>query len=198
MMKDLDEDELALYIVDDGSCDHLLSARMANQIRRLERELAERRTAAQPVDTVGVYLTEQERRHVTNVLNDLEVREQAAIRSREGPEAATTAAEHAALKKLMYLPAVAAVAANKERVREVVRIAIADEVGGPIGEYGTARIDCESVDRIATRAAEQLATTAAGLSAPDRDVLLRMRKSIQHTGEFTALLDRLLATRVPR
>ena len=26
----------------------------------------------------------------------------------------------------------------------------------------------------------------------DRDVLLRMRKSIQHTGEFTALLDRML------
>lgn len=34
MMRDLDEDELKLYVVDDGSCEHLITARMAAEIRR--------------------------------------------------------------------------------------------------------------------------------------------------------------------
>lgn len=66
------------------------------------------------VTTVGIYLTEQERRYVTNVLNDLQVREHAAIRACEGPEAQTYAAEYAALKKLMHLPAACNALGNED------------------------------------------------------------------------------------
>jgi len=110
----------------------------------------------------------------------------------------------------------AAQTSSAERVRSVVRestLALLDErklyVVKPqqptMGEialeaYGHGRA-CDAValqgddlrdaaDAIADRVASQLAVPA--LSAEDRDVALRMRKSIQHTGEFTAFLDRLL------
>lgn len=60
-------------------------------------------TTERPIDTLGIYLTEQERRHISSVLSDLEAREESSLRCNEGPEAETYAAEHEALKKLMYL-----------------------------------------------------------------------------------------------
>lgn len=77
-----------------------------------------------------------------------------------------------------------ALAADRDRVRSVVVRAI-----DQLSDLGIV-----ARDRIATRVADQLAT-ATGLSIEDRDVLLRMRKSIQYSGEFTALLDRLLGAK---
>jgi len=57
------------------------------------------------IATVGIFLTEDERRHLTNLCNELEAREFAARRRNEGSEAQTRAAEQAALRKLMRLPA---------------------------------------------------------------------------------------------
>ncbi len=58
------------------------------------------------ITTVGIFLTEDERRHLTRLCNELDVMEERALRSNEGPEAQTRAAEQAALRKLMGLPAV--------------------------------------------------------------------------------------------
>lgn len=56
------------------------------------------------IATVGVFLTEDERRHLTNLCNELEAMEESARRRNEGPEAQTRTAERAALRKLMHLP----------------------------------------------------------------------------------------------
>lgn len=97
----------------------------------------------------------------------------------------------------------AAVLANEERTREVVREAAKQEINvcyyddglqaRAIWVHGTTRLGCVCAvaNAIAERAAKQLAV-AIPLSAEDRDILLRMRKSIQHSGEFTDLIDRLL------
>lgn len=45
---------------------------------------------------------------------------------------------------------------------------------------------------VADAVALRLSRQVPSLSPTDRDIVLRMRKSIQHTGEFTAFLDRLL------
>lgn len=71
------------------------------------------------VDTVGIFLTEDERRHLTNLATDLEVREQSSLRSSEGQEAATYAAEREALLRLMYIPVSAvdaAIASDREQL----------------------------------------------------------------------------------
>lgn len=57
------------------------------------------------ITTVGIFLTEDERRHLIRLCNELEVMEESAQRRHEGPEAQTRAAERAALRKLMGLPA---------------------------------------------------------------------------------------------
>lgn len=80
----------------------------------------------------------------------------------------------------------AAKAADKERVRSVVDAA-AIRVLSALENYET---HDEAAHAIAERAAEQLSGAAPVLSEKDRDIAIRMRKSIQHTGEFTALLDR--------
>jgi len=64
--------------------------------------------------TVGIYLTEDERRHLTNLCNELEAMEESAQRRSEGSEAATRAAEQAALRKLMNLPAASAAQAQAQ------------------------------------------------------------------------------------
>lgn len=63
---------------------------------------------AKVIDTVGVHLTEDERRHLLNLCRELELREESAVRRSEGPEAETLAAERAALSRLMLLPGRAA------------------------------------------------------------------------------------------
>jgi hypothetical protein len=82
------------------------------------------------IETVGIYLTEDERRLLTSLANDLEVREESALRRSEGPEAKTYGATREALRKLMYLPA--ASAASAERVRAAVRKAIAGFADGAL------------------------------------------------------------------
>lgn len=57
------------------------------------------------IPTVGIFLTEDERRHLTRLCDELEALEESALRRSEGPEAETRAAERAALRKLMHLPA---------------------------------------------------------------------------------------------
>lgn len=75
------------------------------------------------IETVGVYLTEDERRLLTSLASELEIREESALRCSEGSEAKTYAATSAALRKLMYLPAAQAV--DSARARAVVYEAIA-------------------------------------------------------------------------
>jgi hypothetical protein len=65
------------------------------------------------IATVGVFLTEDERGHLTRLCTELEVLEESALRNREGPEAKTRAAEQAALRKLMELPADVALAVSE-------------------------------------------------------------------------------------
>lgn len=60
---------------------------------------------SETVTTVGIYLTQDEREHLTRLATDLEIREEMALRCHEDPEAAEYAAQAAALRKLMYLPA---------------------------------------------------------------------------------------------
>jgi len=112
---------------------------------------------SEPVKTVGIYLTEQERRHITSIASDLEIREEAALRASDGPESETYAAEHAALTKLMNLPA--AIAADKERVRAVVSDAaefvLGSDIDVRVGNMDSTRL----ADAIADRVAKQLATT---------------------------------------
>lgn len=59
--------------------------------------------------------------------------------------------------------------------------------GTTLAEVATALLDADGT----------AAHAAVRLSAPDRDILLRMRKSIQYSGEFTALIDRLIAAPAP-
>jgi hypothetical protein len=89
----------------------------------------------------------------------------------------------------------AARAADEERVRSVVREAAWEQFCMHDNESIVNADWIEIRDAIATRAAKQLATAPLRLSESDRDVMLRMRKSIQYDGEFTNMLDRLLATR---
>lgn len=60
------------------------------------------------ITTVGVYLTEDERRLLTMLANDLEESARSALRCNEGPEAQTYGATREALHKLMHLPATSA------------------------------------------------------------------------------------------
>lgn len=82
------------------------------------------------IETVGIYLTEDERRLLTSLASDLECREESALRCSEGPEAQTYGATREALRKLMHLPA--ACAASAERVRAAVRKAIAGSADGAL------------------------------------------------------------------
>ncbi len=65
--------------------------------------VAEQLAGAPVVETVGIFLTEQERRHISNILTDIEILQESAQRRNEVPEAGTYAAEHAALFKLSRL-----------------------------------------------------------------------------------------------
>lgn len=78
------------------------------------------------IETVGIYLTEDERRLLTSLASDLECREESALRRSEGPEAQTYGATREALRKLMHLPAVQAV--DAARMRSVVRGVAFEEI----------------------------------------------------------------------
>lgn len=56
--------------------------------------------------TVGIFLTEDERRHLTNLCNELEARDGIARHGGDNPQAR----QLAALRKLMHLPAASAAA----------------------------------------------------------------------------------------
>lgn len=103
------------------------------------------------ITTVGIHLTEDERRLLTQLASDLEIREESALRRSDGPEATMEALRHAAteaaLRKLMYLPAVTA-----ERVREVVR-----EACELAQSYNPDAADRRRWDSIADRVAAQIA-----------------------------------------
>lgn len=64
----------------------------------------------------------------------------------------------------------AAIAPNRERVRQVVRDAVVDILRGPLRGAVT-----RAADAIADRCAEQLATPAVRLSAEDREILATLR-----------------------
>lgn len=83
-------------------------------------------SAGNVIETVGIYLTEDERRLLTSLASDLECREESALRRSEGAESQTYAATRDALHKLMYLPASSAVVA--ERLRYMVTRAVAGEM----------------------------------------------------------------------
>jgi hypothetical protein len=112
---------------------------------------------------------------------------------------------HALLKELQRHRA--AVAANQERVREVVRAAVVAECWPNDDDGSRARVS----DAIATRVSEQLAGAAVQLSDEDVTLVRRVRERLAeipfdgygwHVDEAkrtrdteVAALDRLLATR---
>lgn len=107
------------------------------------------------ISTVGIYLTEDERKHLTRLCSELEVLEESALRSQEGPEAQTRAAEQAALRKLMYLPAASAL--DFDRVHDVVAMAVRDRTASVAGwdGFSPGSID-RMIEHIATRVANAL------------------------------------------
>lgn len=115
------------------------------------------------ISTVGIYLTEDERKHLTRLCDELEAFEESALRNSEGPEAQTRAAERAALRKLMFLPAASAL--DFDRVHGVVATAVRDRTACVAGwdGFSPGSID-RMIEDIATRVANAL-----GARRADRD-----------------------------
>lgn len=147
------------------------------------------------IETVGIYLTEDQRRLLTSLVSDLEIREESALHRNEGPEAQTYAATREALRKLMHLPV--SRAANVDRVRSVVL-----KIAGDVLEHPESRVlrNFDVARAIADRVAAQLGPVE--LTAEERTLVGIWRDEIRAEGERLAdfgcesgrlaILDRLL------
>jgi hypothetical protein len=72
------------------------------------------------IDTVGIYLSAKERHHLSEIVADLESKEEKAIREFRTVDATDYAEKRAALTKLMYLPASREEPVVKERKATLV------------------------------------------------------------------------------
>ena len=113
---------------------------------------------SEAITTVGVYLTEDERRLLTMLANDLDAREESALRRSEGPEAQTYSATREALSKLMHLLATQAV--DAERMRATTKEYAIKIIGGYLG----AGLNSATTEVVAEAIADCVVTLLTGVT----------------------------------